>query len=192
MSQVFMAAIIQFAGNFAPRSWAFCQGQTLSIAQNTALFSLLGTTYGGNGQTTFQLPDFRGRVPVGTGQGPGLANVQLGELAGSPSTTLTTGQLPAHTHTFSGASSTLSATTIKATAQAPTAGLLLAKSNDSVGTAVPLIYAPAGSTPTVALGGLNVAGTIGATGSGQPVPIVQPYLGMNFIIAVQGIYPSRN
>ena len=192
MSQVFMAAIIQFAGNFAPRSWAFCQGQTLAIAQNTALFSLLGTTYGGNGQTTFQLPDFRGRVPVGTGQGPGLANVQLGELAGSPSTTLTTGQLPAHTHTFSGASSTLNATTIKATAQAPAAGLLLAKSNDSGGTAVPLIYAPAGSTPTVALGGLNVAGTIGATGSGQPVPIVQPYLGMNFIIAVQGIYPSRN
>ena len=192
MSNVFMAAIIQFAGNFAPRSWAFCQGQTLAIAQNTALFSLLGTTYGGNGQTTFQLPDFRGRVPVGTGQGPGLSNVQLGELAGAPSTTLTTGNLPAHSHTFSGASSALNATTIKATGQAPAAGSLLAKGVDGGGSAVPLIYAPAGSTPTVALGGLNVAGTIGNTGSNQPFSIMQPYLGMNFIIAVQGIFPSRN
>lgn len=192
MSNVFMAAIIQFAGNFAPRSWAFCQGQTLAIAQNTALFSLLGTTYGGNGQTTFQLPDFRGRVPVGTGQGPGLSNVQLGELSGSPSTTLTTANLPAHNHTFSGASSTLNASTAKATGQSPVAGSFLAKSVDTSGTAVPVVYVPANAAAQVALGGLNVAGTIGTTGGSQPFSIMPPYLGMNFIIAVQGIYPSRN
>ena len=196
MSNVFIAAIIQFAGNFAPRSWAFCQGQTLAIAQNTALFSLLGTTYGGNGQTTFQLPDFRGRVPVGTGQGPGLANVVLGELAGSPSTTLTTGQLPAHTHSFSGASSTLTAAigTTKATLQSPAVGSLLARTadNNTTTNSQPAIYAPAGTALGNTLGGLNVAGTVGATGSGQPVSILQPYLGMNFIIAIQGIYPSRN
>ena len=192
MSQVFMAAIIQFAGNFAPRSWAFCQGQTLSIAQNTALFSLLGTTYGGNGQTTFQLPDFRGRVPVGTGQGPGLSNVVLGELAGSPSTTLTTNNLPAHTHTFNGASSTFNASTAKATTQAPAAGSFLAKSVDSANTVLPQIYSPTTPASPVALGGLNVAGTIGITGGSQPFSIMPPYLGMNFIIAVQGIYPSRN
>src|SRR6188768_3694227 len=91
-----------FAGNFAPRNWAFCQGQILSIAQNTALFSLLGTTYGGNGQTTFALPDFRGRVAVGTGQGPGLANITLGELSGSPTVTLTINNMPAHNHPLTG------------------------------------------------------------------------------------------
>jgi microcystin-dependent protein len=192
MSNVFMAAIIQFGGNFAPRGWAFCQGQLLPIAQNTALFSLLGTTYGGNGQTTFQLPDFRGRVPVGTGQGPGLPSVLLGELSGSNSTTLTTNNLPAHSHTFSGTGSTLNATTVKATAQVPAAGLLLGKSVDTNGVAAPQIYAPSGSTPTVALGGLNVAGTVGPTGGSQPFSLMQPYLGMNFIIAIEGIYPSRN
>src|SRR6478672_10112699 len=99
MSEPFLAEIIMFAGNFAPRGWAFCQGQILSIAQNTALFSLLGTTYGGNGQTTFALPDLRGRVPVGTGQGPGLSNYDLGQVSGSESVTLTVSQMPAHNHT---------------------------------------------------------------------------------------------
>src|SRR6188768_4319530 len=91
-----------FAGNFAPRNWAFCQGQILSIAQNTALFSLLGTTYGGNGQTTFALPDFRGRVAVGTGQGPGLSNITLGEVSGTPTVTLTSQQMPIHSHLVGG------------------------------------------------------------------------------------------
>src|SRR5688572_13508567 len=94
----YLAQVIMFAGNFAPRGWAFCQGQILSIAQNTALFALLGTTYGGNGQTTFALPDLRGRVPVGTGQGPGLPSVTLGELAGEPAHTLISTEMPAHNH----------------------------------------------------------------------------------------------
>src|SRR5690349_13883210 len=98
MSEPFIGEIIMFAGNFAPRGWAFCQGQILSIAQNTALFSILGTTYGGNGQTTFALPDFRGRVPVGQGQGPGLSSYVLGEVSGTESTTLLTTNMPVHNH----------------------------------------------------------------------------------------------
>lgn len=95
----YIAQIILFAGTFAPRGWAFCQGQILSISQNTALFSLLGTTYGGNGQTTFALPDLRGRAPIGTGQGPGLSSISLGQMAGTENVTLLITQLPAHTHT---------------------------------------------------------------------------------------------
>ena len=98
MSQPFIAEIRMFAGNFAPRGWAFCQGQIMSIAQNTALFSLLGTTYGGNGQTTFGLPDLRGRVPVGTGQGPGLGAINLGEIAGESAHTLISTEMPQHNH----------------------------------------------------------------------------------------------
>src|SRR6188472_303063 len=102
MSEPFIGMIVMFAGNFAPRNWAFCDGQLLSIAQNTALFSILGTTYGGNGQTTFALPDFRGRVAVGTGTGPGLSNISLGEVAGEASVTLISTQMPQHNHTISG------------------------------------------------------------------------------------------
>src|SRR5687768_16920561 len=98
MDTPFIGQIVLFAGNFAPRGWAFCQGQILSIAQNTALFSILGTTYGGNGQTTFALPDLRGRVPVGTGQGPGLPSMNLGQVAGEPTHTLIITEMPAHNH----------------------------------------------------------------------------------------------
>jgi microcystin-dependent protein len=192
----YIAQIIMFAGNFAPRNWAFCSGQILSIAQNTALFSLLGTTYGGNGQTTFALPDLRGRVPVGTGQGPGLANVVLGEVSGAPTHTLTINEMPSHNHTatFNGSTSALNAATVKATLQAPAAGALLAKGVDSVGTAVPLVYAPTGTAAPVALGGLNVAGTVtvGFNGGSQPFSVMQPYLGMNYVICLFGIFPSRN
>src|SRR5688500_15190919 len=93
-----------FAGNFAPRSWAFCSGQILSIAQNTALFSILGTTYGGNGQTTFALPDLRGRVPLSPGQGPGLPNYTLGQMSGETTHTLTQSEMPTHNHTAAAAS----------------------------------------------------------------------------------------
>src|SRR4051794_10683767 len=98
MSEPFIGEVIMFAGNFAPRGWALCQGQLLSIAQNTALFSILGTTYGGNGQTTFALPDLRGRVPLGQGQGPGLSSYVLGEVAGNENVTLISTQMPQHNH----------------------------------------------------------------------------------------------
>src|SRR5438105_10342167 len=100
MSEPFLGQIMLFGGNFAPRGWAFCNGQIMSIAQNTALFSLLGTTYGGDGITTFALPDLRGRAPVGQGQGPGLSNITLGEASGTESITLTIANMPGHNHTL--------------------------------------------------------------------------------------------
>jgi microcystin-dependent protein len=177
--------IRMFAGNFAPRNWAFCANQLLAISQNTALFSILGTTYGGNGTTTFALPDFRGRVAVGTGQGPGLTNVVLGELAGSSSTTLTIPNMPAHNHT-----ATLNASTVKATTQGPVAGAALGRAQDSTGTIAPLIYTPVSSSPNVALDPASVA--VGVNGGSQPFSNLQPYLGMNYIICLFGIFPSRD
>ncbi len=174
----YLAQIIMFAGNFAPRSWAYCQGQILNISQNTALFSLLGTTYGGNGQTTFGLPDLRGRVPVGTGQGPGLPNVDLGEIAGERSHTLIATEMPSHTHT---ATSTVKVSSANSTSEEP-AGNVLATQADN-------FYAPV-NTGTGNLGG--VATTIGNTGGSQPHNNMQPYLGMNYVICLEGIFPSRN
>jgi microcystin-dependent protein len=174
----YLAQIIMFAGNFAPQSWAFCYGQILSIAQNTALFALLGTTYGGNGQTTFALPDFRGRVPVGTGQGPGLANVNLGEIAGLPNTTLLITNMPAHNHTATTSVAVSSANTTSEEA----AGHILANQAQN-------FYAPATSA-NGSLGGVST--TVGISGSNQPFSIMQPYIGMNFVICLQGIFPSRN
>lgn len=167
-----------FAGNFAPRSWAFCQGQILSIAQNTALFSILGITYGGNGQTTFGLPDFRGRIPVGIGQGPGLPNITLGEMSGAETVTLTTTTMPAHTHLVtpriavsdSNANSTEADGRILAT---PAANIYTAASNASGN-----------------LGG--VSATLNPVAGGQPFNNVQPFLVMNFVVCLEGIFPSRN
>jgi len=173
----YIAQIIMFAGNFEPRYWAYCRGQILSIAQNTALFSLLGTTYGGNGQTTFALPDFHGRSPLGVGQGPGLSLTTLGELSGSATQTISLVNLPAHTHT---ANINVAVTSNTANSDEP-AG--------SIPAAGQTLYAsPAGGGNS--LGG--VSGIISATGGGQPVNIRQPYLGMNFIICLSGIFPSRN
>lgn len=185
MAEPFIGQIIQFAGNFQIRGYAFCNGQLLSIAQNTALFSILGTTYGGNGQTTFGLPDLRSRMSVHFGQGAGLSNISLGELGGTESVTMNANQMPAHTHT-----STLGASTAKATLQTPAAGTVLARTKDGAapGPALPLIYLPSGTATNVNLGGLNVA----ATGGGQPLGIRNPYLGLNYLIALQGIFPSRN
>jgi microcystin-dependent protein len=180
-----LAEIRMFAGNFNPRGWLFCQGQLLSIAQNTAVFSLVGTNFGGDGQTTFGVPDFRGRIGISPGQGPGLSFYDLGELAGTPNVTLNSTNLPAHTH---GAS--LNASTVTAATQAPVAGAVLGAARDSIGTAVPQIYAPAGSATAVRLAG--VPATTGVTGGSQPFSTMQPYLGMNFIMCVEGIYPSRN
>ena len=170
----YLAQILFFAGNFAPRGWAFCNGQLLSIAQNTALFSLLGTTYGGNGQTTFALPDFRGRTAVGTGQGPGLGNITLGEVAGAATASLLITQMPAHTHT-------LNASLSAGDASVPT-NALVANSG-----ALDKEYKVATNADTV-----MHPTAIGSTGGSQPFSIRDPYLGMNYIICMQGIFPSRN
>jgi len=158
--------------NFAPTGWATCDGQILAISQNTALFSLLGTTYGGDGKTTFALPDLRGRVPLHSGQGPGLSQRTIGEKGGAETVTLTTSQLPAHTHQAVGTSNV-------ATAVSPAAGVWATK------TRTPL-YGAAGSNANMA------AGAIGPTGGNQPHENMPPFLGLTCIIALQGIFPSRN
>ncbi len=171
--ETFLGEIRMFAGNFAPTGWAFCQGQLLPIAQNQALFSLLGTTYGGDGRTSFALPDLRGRVPVGFGQGPGLSNKDLGQQFGTETVTLTTAQMPAHSHT-------VNAVTSEGNQNLPTNSLPAnTKTLDKE-------YSDAASNTTMK------SGMIGITGSSQPVNISQPSLGVNFIIALQGIFPSRN
>lgn len=176
-----MSEIRFFAGNFSPKAWAYCQGQLLAIAQNTALFSLLGTMYGGNGQTTFALPSFAGRTPVGTGQGPGLPMIDLGELSGTPNVTLTQIQLPVHNH--AGSSAISIPTFSESGSSGDPSGSLLASINGLYKTGTPpdSFLAP--------IGGAVVVGTAGAS---SPLNIEQPYLGMNIIICLQGIYPSRN
>lgn len=186
----FLGQIMAVGFTFAPRGWAMCNGQILPIAQNTALFSLLGTTYGGNGQNTFALPDLRGRVPVGMGQGSGMSNITQGEANGSPTTTLNTPNMPIHTHPATVTpTGSIMASTSAGSLQAPVSGSLLAQSNQrnaqyiesaNAGTTVPLGGA---SAPTV---------TVGLTGGSQPFSNMQPYLGLNFIIALQGIFPTRN
>ena len=171
MATPFIGQITLFAGNFAPRGWAFCNGQILSIAQNTALFSILGTTYGGNGQTTFALPDLRGRVPMHPGQGPGLSSRTLGEVGGTETTTLNVSQLPAHTHPVAPQANDGAQTTNRPGGAYPARGGAYAGSPGAT---------PMGATPS------------GPAGSSQPHNNVQPYLGLNYIIALEGIFPSRN
>jgi len=172
-----LGCIYMFAGNFAPRGYALCAGQIMSIAQNTALFSLLGTTYGGDGRVTFALPDLRGRSPIGQGQGPGLSNIDLGEAAGVENTTLTSVNMPMHTHS-------LLADAGDASTGVP-GGNSLANSGNSQSGGVPIYSSTAPATP------LN-GQSIGVAGGSQPFAVRSPYLGINYIIAVEGIFPSRN
>lgn len=172
MSEPFCGEIQMFAGNFAPRGWAFCDGQLLSVNSNQALFSLLGTVYGGDGRTTFGLPDLRGRLPLHAGSGPGLTPRKLGAKAGIEKVTLTNDKLPSHTHDYNG-------NTAAADVSAP-AGKVVAT------TAVFRFYKPV--DPTV-----NMAGSaIGNTGGSGSHTNLMPALCINFIIALVGIYPSRN
>ena len=199
MSEQFIGEIRMFAGNFAPKYWAFCNGQILSIAQNTALFSILGTTYGGNGTTTFALPDLRGRAAVSPGQGPGLSNYALGQVGGTENVTLTVNELPAHNHAVAlsgtgnvsvalGASSANGNTPTPGPTTVPAKVASGLNSLNAFSTTAPdTTLLPATTTTTVA-----VNGPTGLTGSNSPVPVLQPYLAVNYIIALQGIFPSRN
>lgn len=165
-----------FGGNFAPRGWALCDGQLLPIASNTALFSILGTTYGGDGRTTFALPDLRGRVAVHPGTGPGLTPRRLGERFGAEAVTLTTAQLPAHSHK-AGFSREV-AKGQPAAGQQP--------SSERQG----LLYQP--EVRGVRLGTESVEVSVGQAGNSQPVATMPPAQGLNYIICLQGIFPSRN
>jgi microcystin-dependent protein len=193
-----LAEIRLFAGNFAPLGWSFCQGQLMSIAENTALFSLLGTTYGGDGQVTFALPDFRGRLATGTGSGPGLSSMDLGQMAGSESVALVITEMPMHNHTatIQGAP-TVSVSSGNATQTAATAGASIATPGSLVSRAFVATLGYNTTTPDIALNAASmnlapVTVTTGLNGGSQPHDNMQPYLGMNFIIATEGIYPSRN
>jgi microcystin-dependent protein len=174
-----MGEIRMFAGNFAPKGWAFCNGQLLSINTNSALFSLLGTTYGGDGMHTFALPDLRGRSPIGTGQGQGLDNYSLGEIGGSESQTLNSTNLPAHNHSVPNPASTS-----EGTSSTPGSDKVLAKAVTPDRQEVN-IYTTA--SPDTSLK-TNVSGT---AGNYVPLATRAPFLAINYIIAVEGIYPSR-
>jgi len=175
-----------------------CYGQILSIAQNSALFSLVGTVYGGNGQTTFGLPDLRGRAPIGTGNAPGLGNYDLGQLAGTVSTTLTIGNMPMHNHpVVSTLAVSAAANTTPGTTNLPGSGVGLA-APPNVGSgpnAQPIkIYAAPDSANSTALGGVGLSGNVqvGIAGGSQPFSIQNPYLAMTWLIATEGVFPSRN
>jgi microcystin-dependent protein len=176
----FIGMIIMFGGNFAPRGYAFCDGALLNIASNTALFSILGTTYGGDGRTTFGLPDLSSRGAMHPGSGPGLTTRRLGEKSGTETNTLSELHLPNHNHP---ATSTL--------ANGVSSEDATSVSNDGskvLGNTSINIYSD--QSPTETMG--NAATTLNPTGGGQSVNNMQPYLAVNFIIALIGTYPSRN
>ena len=172
-SDMYLGQLMLVGYNFCPRGWATAEGQLLSIAQNTALFSLLGTQFGGNGQTTFALPDLRGRAPIGQGQGPGLSRVEIGEVSGAENVTLIQSQMPAHTHG-------LIASTQPATLATPDVSTVLAQTMNAGG------YG-ASNTANVVMAG----NSIGVSGGSQPFSIRNPYLGMTWCIAIYGVYPPR-
>jgi microcystin-dependent protein len=170
-----------FAGNFAPKGWAFCDGSLINISQNTALYSILGTTYGGNGQTNFALPDLRSRVPVGAGNGPGQPPVVPGQMAGSANVTVTTAQLPAHSHA--------QMVSIQYGTGLPnnTQVLAVPEGTTANGESVTIqAFGPSGNLTTLS------PDSIGSTGSNQPLNVMPPYTGMNYIICMQGLFPPRN
>lgn len=172
MSEPFVGEIRMFGGSFAPRGWAFCEGQLLAVNQNDALFSLLGTIYGGDGRTTFGLPDMRGRVPVHMGQGPGLSDRRLGSKGGEENVTLTTNQMPSHNHTLNAMTTPATATQISADRTFGHVGVEIYVADGD--------HVPMSSSSTT------------PTGGGQAHPNMMPSLGINFIIALVGIYPSRH
>ena len=174
MSDPFVAEVRIVGFNFAPRGWAFCNGQLLPISQNTALFSLLGTTYGGNGQSNFALPNLQGLVPMAPGQGPGLSNHDLGETGGTETVTLSTSQLPSHTHS-------VMATNVPGAVKAPSVSVGLDRSSGGNIYLTP----PANLVPMAAE---NPARNVGD----QPHNNLMPYAVLNFIIAMQGIFPPRS
>lgn len=161
-----------FAGNFAPRGWAFCDGQLLAVSQNDALFSLLGTIYGGDGRTTFGLPDMRGRIPIHAGHGPGLSERRLGAKAGAEDVTLTVNQLPSHSHALTGTAT--GASTIDPVGNAPAQGLA--------------DYLNPRGPSNLIMDNQSITGT----GGGRSHTNMMPYLCVHFIIALVGIYPSQH
>lgn len=175
MSEPFIAEIRIFAGNFAPRGWAFCDGQLLPVSQNTALFSLIGTTYGGDGRSTTALPNLMGRAPMHPGRGPGLTARRLGEKVGVETVTLSEAQIPSHNHTVRGSTTTAAPGAPSNTESLSRAGGGTAYQENTTANLVDL-----------------ASQTLSTTGGSQSHDNMQPYLVLNFIIALVGLYPSRS
>lgn len=173
MSNPFLGEIRMFAGNFAPRSFSFCNGQLLAISQNDALYALLGTTYGGDGQVTFGLPDLRSRIPIGLGQGPGLSNRTIGQQIGTETVTLIPSNMPAHSHQVACASGS-------GTSTSPQSTFWAANTNAGL---------PQYSASSSAV--MNPA-SVTIAGGNQPHDNLMPILALNYIIALEGVFPSRN
>jgi microcystin-dependent protein len=173
MSDQFVAEIRIFPFNFPPTGWAFCDGQLMPISQNTALFSLLGTTYGGDGKSTFALPNLQGNVPIHPGQGPGLSLYDLGQMGGSETITLLQSEIPSHTHPIN--------------AQAPPADTNLPTNHTMARVTGTAPYLPPAGAPLVAMAPQSLS----PAGGGLPHNNMQPYLTLNFCIAMQGIFPQR-
>ncbi|ADK16082.1 MULTISPECIES: phage tail protein [Clostridium] len=223
MDEAYIGSIVLFAGTFAPQGWAFCWGQMLQISQYTALYSILGTNYGGNGSSTFALPDLRGAVPIGCGTPTiyGRITSTLGQYGGLSAVKLTTDNLPPHNHTFTAQTQgmnlstaagtgtyTIPASPNTATVTTPTDKTYLALTQDPTsGNSTPIYKEPAsgdrdnvqmpGGTiniPSAAVTGTlgTIGGTTAATGAGQSINTMSPYVAMNYIIALQGLYPSRD
>jgi microcystin-dependent protein len=179
----YLAQIMMFGGNFAPRGWAQCNGQLLAITQNTALFSLLGTMYGGDGRTTFALPDMRGRTPVGVGHGPGLSDYRQGPGGGYEQVRLSIPNLPSHDHSASG--------TVKASFTPPAGqgNQPLPTNNNLAGNGTNM-YSNQATNVEMAAGNVDVK--VGETGGNMPFSVVQPWCAVQIIIALQGVFPSRS
>lgn len=183
----FIAQIVMFGGNFAPRGWAFCDGQLLSIAQNTALFSILGTTYGGDGRTTFALPDLRGRAPIHAGTGPGLSTRQLGSRSGQETHTLNITEMPSHNHLASSASK-FYGQSAAGDDDAISPGVTLASGSNSGSE----IFSSSAPNTEMNTNSVTTTTTTLNQGGNQAHNNMQPYLTINYIIALQGIFPTRN
>ena len=184
----FVAQISMFGGNFAPRGWAFCNGQLLAISSNTALFSLIGTTYGGDGRTTFALPDLRGRMPMQWGDGPGLTAKRWGQRGGTEQTYLNVANMPSHTHTaIATPNLTLQVSKTAGSSDEAAGNVPATTSGDNYGplSSPPGTMVPGAVTGTVAVQNMNAGGNI-------PFDHMPPYLCVSFIIATTGIYPSRS
>jgi len=194
MDEPFLAMICLCAFNFAPSGWEICQGTIFSIAQNSAVFALVGTYYGGNGMSTFGIPDLRGRTPIGFGQGPGLSNYYQGETGGTETITLTSSQMPMHTHTITNTLSVAQkASTQAGTSSAPGATVVPAVL-PTIGAGVNTFpvngYGTTADTtllPTPVSGGITAA----VAGGNLPFSVMQPYLALNYCFSMQGIFPSR-
>ena len=181
MSDQFVGEIRMFAGNFAPNEWAFCNGQLMAISQNTALFSLLGTTYGGNGTTNFALPNLQANVPIHFGQGPGLSEYDLGEVGGTSSVTLTTINLPSHTHP-------INATSASATTDTPDGGVMFATTPSDFRAYTNPTPSEVATMTEVDFSSLAIS----ITGNSQPHDNMMPYLVVTYIIALEGVFPPRS